>query len=176
MRPLFQTVTDLHSGAETLCGRAYGVIEAADERLVAVHLRPWPKLISAVEGWWDARSFHVRANGNRCWLYYNQPRSCPNYLAVAYLLSSKDATLATVHSALATLDEIARVKRTDAIVCEASNGRLSDRVLRRYGWETHLEDSGRRHFIKRFYGTYPQPAACLSRPSARHGIDLAAAP
>ena len=47
--------------------------------------------------------------------------------------------------------------------------------FRRYGLEAHLEDSGRRHFIKRFYGTYPQPAACLSLPSARHSIDLAAA-
>lgn len=155
MLDLFQTVTDLHAGAETLRRRAYGVIEAADEQVVAVHLRPWPKLISAVEAWWDARRFHRRSGGNRCWLYYNQPLSCPNYLAAAYVVSSKNTTLATVRSAAIALDEIARLKQTDAIVCEASNGRISDRLLCRWGWERHLATSSRRHFIKRFYGVYP---------------------
>src|SRR5262245_50913348 len=124
MFPLFQTVADLSESAETLRRRAYGVIETADERLVAVHLRPWPKLVSGIECWWDSRSFHARSKGNRCWLYYNQPRPCPSYLAVTYLLSSRGATLATVNVALAVLDEIARLKQTDAIVCEASNTRL----------------------------------------------------
>jgi hypothetical protein len=53
------------------------------------------------------------------------------------------------------LDEIARIKGIDALVCEAWNLRLSDRLLRRCGWERHVLHSRRRHFIKRFYGRYP---------------------
>ena len=56
--------------------------------------------------------------------------------------------------ALLVLDEIAKLKRTDAIVCEVSNWRISDRLLTRWGWESHLGESRRRHFIKRFYGDY----------------------
>lgn len=161
MFSLFETVTDLCDEAATLRRRPYGVIEVCEGRLVAVHLRPWPKLVSGFEAWWDARGFHQRASGNRCWIYYNQPRSCPNYLALAYVLSTRDTMLASARAALATLDEIARLKQTDAIVCDASNGRISDRLLTRWGWESHLPDSGGRHYIKRFYGVYPEISSHL---------------
>ena len=54
------------------------------------------------------------------------------------------------------LDEIARIKGTDAIVAELSNLRISDRLARRWGWEPHVPSSRRRHYIKRFYGSYPE--------------------
>ena len=166
MLPLFQTVTDLSGGAATLRQRAYGVIETADERLVGIHLRPWPKLVTVAEAWWGQRRRHERLAGNHCWLYYNQPLTSPNYLAAVYVVSNRDTTLATFHGALVVLDEIARLKRTDAIVCEIRNSRISDRLLRRWGWAQHLADSGRRHFIKRFYGTYPR-ALLPTTPLAR---------
>jgi hypothetical protein len=53
------------------------------------------------------------------------------------------------------LDRIAELKRTDAILCDAANTRLSDRLLRRFGWEPHKPERWRRNFIKRFYGVYP---------------------
>ena len=60
---------------------------------------------------------------------------------------------------LVILDEIARLKGTDAIVAEVRNLRISERLLRRWGWESHMPTSRRRHYIKRFYGTYPDPQA-----------------
>lgn len=74
-------------------------------------------------------------------------------------MSSRYASFKTFRSSLIVLDEIARIKRIDAIVCEVRNLRISDRLLARWGWESHVPQSRRRHFIKRFYGTYPPPDA-----------------
>ncbi len=100
--------------------------------------------------------------GDYCWLYYNQPCRHRRFLALKYIVSSRAATFRTVRSSLAILDEIARLKSTDAIVAEVRNLRISDRLLRRWGWESHVPTSRRRHFIKRFYGTYPDPQTAWS--------------
>ncbi|MEQ8790020.1 MAG: hypothetical protein RIC55_27235 [Pirellulaceae bacterium] len=157
MWPPFQTIRDLREGAEVLRRRPYGVIETADERLVGIHLRPWPKVISVAEIWWLGSRFHHRTPGNRCLLYYNQPWGFRNFLTLKYVVSSCGASLKTFRGALVILDEIARIKRSDAALCEASNLRISDRLLDRWGWQRHVPDSDRRHFIKRFYGDYPAP-------------------
>jgi len=159
----FETVTDLTQRAEVLRRRRFGVIEMADGRLSAVHLRPWPKWVSYPEVWWWGGRLHRRMPGDRCWLYYNQPWRCSNFLAAPYVVSGRDTTLATCHGAMVVLDEIARIKRSDAILCEVTNARISDRLLRRWGWESHVPNSPRRHFIKRFYGEYPaKPQAAFS--------------
>ncbi len=88
-------------------------------------------------------------------MYYNQPRSCPNFLALKYVVSSTGTTYATFRAAIATLDAIAAEKRIDAILCDAANSRLSDRFLARQGWEPHKPQRWHRNFIKRFYGQYP---------------------
>ncbi len=155
--PLFESVRDLQQDAEVLRRRAYGVIFVEDERLHEIRLRPWPKIISVAEMSVWGRGFHQRATGNRCWLYYNQPRGHRNFLALKYIVSSRHATFRTFRSSLIVLDEIARIKGTDAIVCEVSNLRISERLLKRWGWQSHVPHSRRRHFIKRFYGTYPAP-------------------
>ena len=67
---------------------------------------------------------------------------------------------ATFRKALATLDQIAEIKRSDALLCDASSQRLSERFLQRMGWEPHAPRWGHRNYIRRFYGVYPQrPAA-----------------
>jgi hypothetical protein len=157
-RPLWETAFDLERDADLLRRRAYGVIEVVGGRLARIVLRPWPKLVSLPEVWWLGGNHHARAAGDRCRLYYNQPRGCPNFLALKYVVSSHFATFASLRRALRTLDEIARIKQIDAIVCEASNLRISERSLARYGWERHCLDSARRHYIKRFYGEYAAAA------------------
>jgi hypothetical protein len=151
----FREARSLVDDAELLRRAPYGVIEIADGELARVVLRPWPKLVSLPEVWWLGGRYHDKAVGDRCRLYYNQPRSCPNFLALKYVVSSREGTYASFRKALQVLDEIARLKRTDAIVCEAYNLRLSDRLAARWGWERHFPSSRRRHFIKRFYGRYP---------------------
>lgn len=162
MRPWFEAVYDLQSdqALETLRLRRFGVIEVASGELKCVRFRPWPKEISLPEAWIAGNWSHRRAHGNRCWLYYNQPWGHTNFLALKYIVSSHGCTLNTFCLSLKVLDEIARLKRTDAIVCHVTNDRITDCYLQRLGWERHLENSSRRHFIKRFYGRYPTYPHC----------------
>jgi hypothetical protein len=161
---LLELESHLINNAAEVRLRRYGVIEIVAGRLERITFRAWPKLISLPEVWWLGGRYHACQDDDRCWLYYNQPRRCPNYLALKYVVSSHRATFATIHRAALVLDEVARLKQSDAIVCEASNLRISDRLLERWGWERHCLDSPRRHYIKRFYGSYP-------RGSGRRGND-----
>ena len=68
-----------------------------------------------------------------------------------------EIALETFRRALTALDEIARIKRSDALLADVSNLRISDRLLARWGWVPHCPSRWHRHFIKRFYGSY-EPA------------------
>ncbi len=160
--PLWQTITDWQSHQETLHRRPYGIIETSAGRLVAIHLRPWPKLLAWPEVLPVGPAYHARGKADRCLLYYNQPRSCPNFLALKYVVSTQDTPYATFSAALAALDAIAQLKQTDALLCDAFNQRLSDRLLKRHGWLPHKPQRWHRNFIKRFYGEYPGVEQALS--------------
>ena len=161
MRRLWKTVTDLELQADELRAGSCGVIEIVASRLVDIHLWPWPKQASLLEVWWGENWHHHRAKGDRCLLYYKQPRRLPNFLALTYILSSSGATFRTSRGALAVLDEIAHIKRSDAIVCQVKSSRITERLLRRFGWDRHITGSRSRHYIKRFYGEYAEPALAL---------------
>lgn len=158
MPKLFDRVTDLSRGQATLSRRRYGRIEVVDGQLRGVFFRPWPKRVSllgvAIWGQW----LHRRQAGDRCSIYFNQPLARADFLAVVYGVSSRGATLKTVRKAMQVLDFIARVKRSDFLVCDVGNRRISDRVLARLGWSPLSSSWLRRNFIKRFYGDYPEPA------------------
>ncbi len=152
----------------------YGVIETWSGKLEAIHLRFWPKLISLPEIWPLGGDYHARGEDDRCWLYYNQPRSCPSFLALKYVISTRGASYATFRASLRVLDGVAEAKQTDAIVCDVANSRLSDRFLRRMGWEAHKPQRWHRNFIKRFYGTYPQINLPIENVSASAASTLVA--
>ena len=153
---ILQTVDDLSAAQETLRTGRYGVIETSASRFVAVHLRPWPKLLAWPEFWPVGAAYHVRGQSDRCLLYYNQPRRHLNYLALKYVVTTTGAPFTTIRAALTTLDWIAQIKQSDAILCDAFNPRLSDRILMRQGWAKHRPQRWHRNFIKRFYGEYPE--------------------
>jgi hypothetical protein len=152
---LFQTVTDLYRQADILQRRPYGVIEMVEGRFQRVLLRPFPKYVSLFEALFWGGFCHRRMPGDRLRLFYNQPRRHPNYLSLKYAVSSRDTSLATMLGALSVLDEIARLKASDAILTDAANFRISDRFLRRQGWERHTRARYHRNYIKRFYGEFP---------------------
>lgn len=154
---LLPIVRDLQAERDRLAWWRCGIIEVVQGRLVGVRVRPWPKLISVMGVWWHGRRLHWRTGGDCCRLYYNQPWGLPEYLTLKFMVSHRETTLQSLRGAMQVLDEIARIKETDAIVCEVGNHRISDRLMRRGGWERHLPQSRRRHYIKRFYGHYPQP-------------------
>jgi hypothetical protein len=160
-RWLPQTIDDWNAGREELIRGRYGVIEAVSGRIVAVHLRPWPKLLSWPEVWLTARDYHARGAADRCLLYYNQPWRHSNYLALRYMESTRNTSYATARAALVGLDALAELKGADALLCDAANVRISARLMARFGWAPHTPARWRRNFIKRFYGAYPGVLATL---------------
>jgi hypothetical protein len=170
MRPWFEIVTDLDEDREVLRRRRYGVIEAADGQLRQVLLRPFPKVVSApgilLFGAWR----HEHCAADRCLLYYNQSWRFSNYLGLIYVVSGRRTSFGTVCRALETLDRIAEIKRTDALLCDVANWRLTPRILARWGWEPHCPSRWHRNYIKRFYGEYPSatPSDRPQSPQAWH--------
>ena len=152
---LFEIARDLQADADLLRRRFHGIIETRDGQLSVIYLRPWPATVSIFRLWRDMWGRTVTPKEDVCRLYFDQLRSQPNYMALKYVVSHSGTSFATARAAARVLDEIARIKRTDAIVCEARNARISDRLLARWGWQRHVLTSKRRHFIKRFYGYYP---------------------
>lgn len=169
MGPLFETVTDLQEGTEVLRRRRYGVIEAVAGRFHRVRLRPFAKFTSLPEILLVGQWYHHRQLGDRCLLYFNQPRRFRRFLAVKYVVSARGTSYRTFRRALEALDEIARLKGTDSLLCEVSNWRISRQMMVRWGWQPHCPSRWRRHYIKRFYGNYPPPAAWVARPGHAAG-------
>lgn len=157
--PLFDTVTDLIEGAPILRRRRYGVIEAADGAFRCVRLRPFPKIVSGPHILLFGGAYHRHVGGDRVWLYYNQPRRFPSFLALKYLVSARDTRMGTLTRALAVLDDIARLKGSDALLCDVGNWRISREMLARWGWVPHCPARWHRFYVKRFYGRYPSPCA-----------------
>jgi hypothetical protein len=147
------------SELEALRRGRYGVIEVRSGRLWAIHLRRFPKFVSGLEADWLGRRQRSTA-GDCCLLYYDQPWRFPRFLAIKFVISRRDCSFATCRRSGELLDAVARVKRTDAILCDVWNQRISDRLLARWGWEPHKPQRWHRNYIKRFYGVYPEtPAA-----------------
>lgn len=159
MPPLFETVTDLAAQADVVRRRRYGVIEVEAGQFQRLRLRPFAKFYTPYDYFLRGEGFHRSQPGDRCLLYYNQPRQFSNFLALKYVVSTRDATLAAFRGALDVLDEIAEIKRADALLCEVANFRISDRLMARWGWAPHAPARWRRNYIKRFYGVYPARGA-----------------
>lgn len=172
MRWWSESVVDFEDGREQIRARRYGAIETAGGVLRAVHLRPWPKLASWSELWPVGLRYHAKGAADRCLLYYNQPRRQPNFLALRYIVSTAGTSYRTFRAALIALDAVAELKGTDAIVCDAANMRISDRLLSRFGWEPHKPQRWHRNFIRRFYGTYPAGALPPAVPAASPSCGL----
>jgi hypothetical protein len=168
---MFESIVDFEAGRERIHARRYGVIETLGGELQAVHLRPWPKLMSLPEIWPQGTRYHASGAPDRCLLFYNQPWRMPNFMALKYIVSTAGTSYATFRAALKTLDAIAELKRIDAMVCDAANLRLSDRLMARFGWEPHKPQRWHRNFIRRFYGSYPTAtSAGIHQPESTRSL------
>lgn len=145
-----ERVTDWNAGQERLRRRRYGVIETRSGKLSQIYLRPFPKLVAWPEIWPTQANYHARGEPDRCLLYYNQPWRHPSFLALKYIVSTPGTPYGTFRAALSALDELARLKRVDALLCDAANCRISDRLLKRFGWQPHCPSRWHRNHIKRF--------------------------
>ncbi len=144
-----EMVTDLDAAKGSVQRRRFGVIEVADGRFRRLRLRPLPKLISVPEIRLVGRWYHRLAAGDRCWLYYAQPFRYPNYLTIQYMVTSREAGYRTFLESLKILDQVAAIKKSDALLCELIGPRITREMMARWGWEPHCLKSYRRHYIKR---------------------------
>lgn len=134
------------------CGR----IVMADGRLVEVQRHLLGGSVSVAQVWWQT---HFRALPvDHCTLDYHQPFGARGFLTLDYIHSGVACQYKTFVGAIRILEEIARIRRTLAIVAHVSTRAISDRLLVRLGWERHQEQWSGRHWIRRFYDGYPPSA------------------
>lgn len=147
----YETVYDLSDEQQLAIvrRRRYGIIEMVDGRLHRIVFRPLPAMAGPFDLPWG-QLVHRAVSGDRSWLYFNQPHGLEQFLSLKFMMSTRQATLATFRGALNVLDEIAAIKGIDAIVCDAANWRISDRLLARWGWQSHKPQRWHRNYIKRF--------------------------
>ena len=134
------------------CGR----IVMQGGNLVGVQRRWTCGSVSVAQVWWQSR--FGRPDDDVCWLDYHQPFGMPAFLTLDYIRSGRRAGYQTFVGACHVLDEIARLRGALAIVAHVSTENISDRLLARLGWERHVEHWSGRHWIRRFYDGYPDPA------------------
>jgi len=122
--------------------------------------RLWlPAQVSVARVWWD--SYFSPGQADRCVLDFHQPWGSPGFLTLDYVRSGPQTSFASFRRAVMTLDEVARIRGSLAIVAHISTRSISDRLLKRWGWEQHCLHWKGRHWIKRFYGGYPTPSTPL---------------
>ena len=163
MRKLFESIRRFEGNQSLVQKRPYGVIDVRNGQLFAIHFRPWPKVISTIEVKWMGGWKQGRLQKDQCLLYFNQPRGHRNFLTLKYIVTSMGSSYQTTYRATTILDQVARIKNSDAIVTEAVNRRISNRLMQRLGWTQHCPDRSEPHYIKRFYGQYPAHTVALNQ-------------
>ncbi len=94
----------------------------------------------------------ARPSGNRCWLYYNQPRRYPWCLTLQYIVSARDTTFRTSRLAVELLDEVARIKHIDTLLCDVSNARTLRSLVATVGAGNRTRRCAwHRNYVKRLY-------------------------
>lgn len=136
-----------------LARRRQGRIVVENGRLEGISGRWWPYQGTLLHAWYDQRFRNFPRD--RCELFYHAPFRSGAFLTLDYVRSGPKTTLSTFYAATLVLDEIARLKETGALVCQVTNDRIRDRLMKRWGWEAHCDHMAGRNFIKRFYDGYP---------------------
>jgi hypothetical protein len=125
----------------------YGEIEIIDGRLSAVYGRWLPRITTQWHVWQD--SYNKTLSPDTCRFYYALPIGSPGYLSILYTHSGPKTRYCTFRAGILAIDRIAIAWRCKAIVCQASNERLSERMMNRWGYVRHAFSLGNNHYIKR---------------------------
>lgn len=134
------------------CGR----IVMRDGRLDSIRQRRTVGSVSVAEVW--IKSKFTRPRGDVCMLDYHQPFGMRAFITLDFVHSGMQTSARTFLGACRVLNYVARIRGVLAIVAHVTNESISDRLLERNGWERHLTHWSGRHWIRRFYDGYPEPA------------------
>lgn len=117
--------------------------------LTAIESRWLPGLASTMQIWFDSRTRQSRTD--HCYLDYRASRRVPGYLTLEYIRCRPGTSYASFRESLRVLDAIAHQRQALAIFAHVGTTRISDRLLKRFGWQQHAAKLGGRQWIKRFY-------------------------
>jgi len=130
----------------------YAEIEVCDGELLSIHARWWPRVASQWDAWRD--SYMRTLPADVCRVYYAFPIRAPGFMTVSYAHSGPRTQYKTLFRGVQAVDEIAAIWNAQAIVCQATNERLNERLLNRLGYVRHALSLGNNHFIKRLGNRY----------------------
>lgn len=136
--------------ADLVREQRYGLIEVVAPSQVMLRFRRFAKLVTVWSVLWAKIWTHARTPGDSCRLYYDAPRSCPGFVIIKLMTSHRNTSYRSTRKAMAALDRIATLRNSTAIVFHASNARITEQVMQRFGYERHAKHLPGRHFIKRF--------------------------
>ena len=140
-------VTDIDQSQHRIQGCRYGEIELKNGALHRVYPRWWPRMGSQWESVMD--SYIRQLPEDYCRVYYAFPMRSPGFMSVLYAHSGPNTSYRTVYKGVTVVDEIAGIRNARAIVCQATNTRLTERLMRRLGYVRHASSLGSNHYIKR---------------------------
>ncbi len=146
-------VTDIRDPDQRAAIRRWrrGRITMRGGRLVSLAPRRWTLPTSIARVWWQQR--FRPGDVDQCLLDYRSSR-LGGFIVLDFVQSGPATQLDTFRGACQLLDEVARIREAVAIVAHVSTTAISDRLLRRWGWQPHAHGLGGRHWIKRFYDGY----------------------
>ncbi|WP_404309115.1 hypothetical protein [Neorhodopirellula lusitana] len=149
-----QRYHDLARDAEAIKQVRYGRIITQQGKLVAVERHWLSSPASIAQVWWESNRGRIR--GDLCHLDFHIPGGVSGFITLDYVRSGSETSYKTFLGACNVLNEVARLRNAQAIVAHITNGRISDRLLERQGWERHMLNWRGRHFIRRFLDGYPE--------------------
>ena len=126
---------------------SYGELELSDGKLLRIYPRWWPRIASQWESFQD--SYIRNLSADFCRVYYAFPRRAPGFMSVLYARSGPKTQYKTLYRAVTVTDAIARLRNSDAIVCQTISPHASERLMNRWGYVRHAFVLGDNHFIKR---------------------------
>jgi hypothetical protein len=149
-------VTDVSESAYQIKSWHYGEIELREGKLHRIYPRWWPRIGSAWESMVD--SYIRRLPEDHCRVYYAFPLRSPGFMSVLYAYSGPRTSYKTLLRGVTAVEEIARLRNVQAIVCQATNPRLNERLMSRLGYVRHAHSLGSNHYIKRLASPPSIPA------------------
>ena len=140
-------VDSIHGNQDLIRTWRYGEVELFNGEIVAIYPRWWPRFGSQWESWQD--SFHCTLAADSCRAYYAFPQRAPGFMSVLYARSGPGTQYKTIARAARAMDEIARIRDAQAIVCQMVSERGTERLMKRWGYVRHAFSLGDNHYIKR---------------------------
>lgn len=146
-------VTDIRDPLQRAAIRGWrrGRVTMREGKLVSIAPRWWSLPTSIARVWWQER--FRPGEVDQCQLDYRSSR-LGGFIVLDFVQSGPATQLDTFRGACQILDEIACIRQAVAIVAHVSTTAISDRLLRRWGWQPHAHGLAGRHWIKRFYDGY----------------------